>query len=387
MNEQKEENTSSPSSTPSLKEQEQKNNVKEQTPFLKRKISFFQRHGKKRIQENNLRTKLRNAKRAYKNFMLDHSKVKFTAEAAVMTFLEFLSAFLFAYGFRSFIAPIGSTKLVSGGASGISQVISKIFELAGSHFDEVSLQSIFYFVINVPLIILGFLAVGKKFTFWSMVNVGFSSLLIKVIPESWTEIIQLKEDTLARALAGGLCTGLSSGLALRIGTSTGGVDIISLYVAEKKHTSVGKYYLIINTITVLTYTLLSCFKNQNGILVGDPENGKIQATLALYTIVYFFICSHVIDILNTKNKKVQLQIITTYPDMQKVLIHGFPHSCTIVDAKGGFTGANVKVIYMIVSKSEGKKVVEVVRQVDPKSFISVQNNDFVFGNFYIKPID
>lgn len=354
--------------------------------------SFFKRKGKNKQNQSFLKTKIIKLKKNYRDYLLDHAAMKEIMHIIFMLFIQFLSAFLFAFGFKSFMAPQimidGKivNHMVSGGASGISQVITKILILCGVDSNlETTFQSIFYFVVNIPMIILGFIGVGKKFTFWTLVNVAFTSLLIKIIPDSWCNLFNfIAQDYIVRALAGGIMTGLSSGLALMTGTSTGGIDIISLYVAEKKSTSVGKYSLMINTITVITYTLLSYIKIGGGI---DTASGNEQLTMALYTVVYFFVSTKVLDLLNVKNKKVQLQIITAYNDMQKVLIHGFPHSCTLIDAKGGFTGSNVKVIYMVVSKSECKKVVNVVRQVDPKSFISVQKNDDVYGNFYIKPID
>lgn len=370
--------------------------TEEDNKKLKKAIypSFFERKGKNKQTQSALKVKIIKIRKDYRDYLLDHPNMKETMHIVFMTIVQLISAFLFAFGFKAFIAPQiidDSTgkivnHMVSGGASGISQVITKIIILFGVDDSyQTTFQSIFYFVVNIPMIILGFIGVGKKFTFWTLVNVAFTSLLIKVIPNSWCNLFTfIKNDYIVRALAGGITTGLSSGLALMTGTSTGGIDIISLYVAEKKKTSVGKYSLMINTITVITYTLLSYIKVGGGF---DTSTGNEQLTMALYTVIYFFVSTKVLDLLNAKNKKVQLQIITTYNDMQKVLIHGFPHSCTLIDAKGGFTGSNVKVIYMVVSKSECKKVVNVIRQVDPKSFISVQKNDDVYGNFYIKPID
>lgn len=356
-----------------------------------------------------------------RDFLLDHPKTKFSLEQVFIFAIEALSAFLFAYGFRAFMSPsrvpydfLSQTvqssisresynalslveavvhqqpnRLVSGGASGIAQVLTRICELVGlDQLPEKTLQSLFYFLINVPIMVLSFMRIGKRFTIYTLLNVGMTSLFIEFIPQDWCELIAVYDDNVARALAGGITTGISSGIALAIGTSTGGVDVLSLYVAEKKSTTVGKYSMFINVITVLTYTLLCFLKApSDSAQMTSYERGAQQATMALYTIIYFYLSAKLVDLLNIKNKKTELQIITAKPEMAQVLIHGFPHACTIIDAKGGFTGTPLKVIYIVVSKSEVKKVVDVIRQVDTHSFVSVLTMDQVYGKFYIKPIE
>lgn len=379
-------------------------------------------------------TGTRRLKRKIQDFFLDHTKTKWCADQVFLLVVELISAFLFAYGFRSFLSPsrvpfanldstglsnlqslmaqqnfVGTAEdfynnhltliqassdimqpnhLVSGGASGIAQVFTRLVYLFGlTGVPDKTLQSIFYFLINVPIVILGFLLIGKKFTFYTLVNVVFTSLLIDAIPQSWCEIINVYNDKVVRALAAGICTGISSGMAMGLGTSTGGVDVLSVIIAERKSTTVGKYSLIINTCTVLIYTALNFIHAPNDLVADPMVLGSSQTTMALYTIIYFFTMSKVVDMLNIKNKKTELQIFTSKVEMSKILIHGFPHACTVQDAKGGFSEAPLKVIYIVVSKSEAKKVIRIVRQVDPHSFITVMGNNQVFGKFYVKPLD
>lgn len=383
------------------------------------------RHLNGGVKMSPLKLKISKIKKNTKDFFLDHPGINLASEQVYMIVLEFISAFIFAYGYRAFIAPsrvpwdiiqnlgleydgatlteatynsldlaiaaglVSPTHLVSGGASGISQVLTRICELCGLiSVPEKTLQSLFYFLVNVPIIILGFIKVGKKFTFYSLLNVLFTSILIDAIPQSWCEIVNIYEDNVARALAGGLTTGLSSGMALAAGTSTGGVDILSIYVAERKSTTVGKYSLFINGITVITFTVLCFFPaGSDPAGVSAFDHGAQQTTMSLYTIIYFFLQSRFVDALNTKNKKTELQVFTSKAIMSKVLIHGFPHACTVLDARGGFSDNPLTVIYIVVSNSEVKKAVRVMRTVDPNCFISVISTKQVYGKFYVKPID
>ncbi len=291
--------------------------------------------------------------------------------------------------------------MVSGGASGFSQVVTRILSFtgmfkAGSGIEENTIISILYIAINIPFLILAWTKIGKKFTIYTLLNIGFSSMFLKIIPASWCEITNIYTDYLARALAGGICTGLGTGVAFAVGSSTGAVDIISLFFAEKKSTSVGKYSMVLNTITVLTYTLLHFVLSPSDVIptefINDPagaawNQGVHQTTMALYTIVYFFVGAKLLDLINIKNKKVELQVFTADPNMAKVLISGFPHACTLVSGIGGFTGTPRHIIYMVVSKSELNRAIKVMREADPNCFVSVLSTYQVYGKFYIKPLD
>lgn len=134
----------------------------------------------------------------------------------------------------------------------------------------------------------------------------------------------------------------------------------------------------INATIVLSYVLAN-------VLNPNLQN-TTSIIMALYTCIYFFTSSKVIDVLNTKNKKTELQIFTSSDQMAAVLLHAFPHGCTIVDAKGGYTGSDKKIIYMVVSHNEVKKAIKIMRDVDENCFVTVVNSYQVYGKFYIRPI-
>ena len=107
----------------------------------------------------------------------------------------------------------------------------------------------------------------------------------------------------------------------------------------------------------------------------------------MYSVVYLFMNMFVVDFINTKNKKVQLQIITNSDSMSSILIANFPHSTTIVDGVGGYSHAEKKIIYMTISSNEVKRVITLARKVDKSSFISVTPLVQAYGNFFIKPVE
>ena len=315
------------------------------------------------------------------DFLLDHEKTNDVLNWTWLILLTVVSSFCFSYGYRAFISPGGEyPALISGGVSGISQVILRFLQIFGYPTDidnENLVTSIGYFALNIPIFFIAFRFIGKKFFILTALNVLFTSLLIRYLPNEWVTIFSdMNDDYIARAIFAGLMTGVSSGLAFWSGSSTGGVDVISFYIAERKSTTIGKYSIIINVCTVLTYTIVNAIR----------LNSFGEVAMSLYTCIYFFTAGKVLDIINIKNKKIELQINTDNIELAPILLRAFPHGCTVIDAIGGYTGKPRKVIYMVVSASEVKEVVNVARKIDPNCFVNVTNSMQVYGKFYVKPI-
>lgn len=330
----------------------------------------------------------------YENYVETHKKAKIVFENIWCVFILTISALCFAIGFRAFISPAAATEnpeiltLATGGISGVSQILVKTFQLIrGSYLnpeDKNTFVSIAYFALNVPIFILAWKGIGKRFAIFTMVNVIATSIFNKIIPESVVGLFDANEflkDNFSRALFGGICIGLSSGLALMVDGSSGGLDVISYYIATKKSTSVGKYVLLFNGIVVVLFTFLSYFP----VNASDTTHDQVWIVL-LYGIVYLFVVSLVLDHLSRRNKKTQIQIITTKDSLPKVLMANFHHGCTVVDAKGAFSGEGKKIIYMVVSTYEVKRAIRVIQEADPQAFINCVSVSAVYGRFYVEPI-
>ncbi|MCX5775137.1 MAG: YitT family protein [Firmicutes bacterium] len=335
--------------------------------------------------------KTKKIKKQYTDYMFDHTGVRLFLEYAFTTVICILSALIYAFGFRAFIAPqiTGITSLVAGGLSGLSQNLVLLLKIIyGGNFGTVSmtntLQSVFYFVFNIPLFFLAYKGVGKRFAIFTFLNVVLVSVFIKFLPQiSIPDIVNNAGapgmgDTLGRALFAGICAGLSSALAFKFEISAGGMDVVSYYFAYHKSTSVGKYSIALNSAVVLLYTLLS--------YIYDPSLGWGALMIALYAVVYLFTSVLVVDAMNTRNKKAEVQIITSKTNLPKIILANFPHSCTVTPAKGGFSNEDRIIIYIVVSSFEVTKLVKLVQTVDHDSFINVSNSTQVYGRFFIKPV-
>ncbi|MCR4912054.1 MAG: YitT family protein [Bacilli bacterium] len=328
------------------------------------------------------------------DYKYDHAQLIAVLDTTKSAIYSILAAALYAFSFYCFITPAvvdhittNGSSIITGGVGGISQVITLIIELCGGQPDPYTMQSILYFALNVPILIFAFFKVGKRFAIITLINVALSSLFIQVfarfepISSITSKVAEaINSEHLARVLFAGVCVGCGSALAYKGDTSCGGVDVFSYYFALRKSTSVGKYSAILNSFIIITYTILTIIYNQ-----GNQMN--VALLNFLYSIVYLFVVMLVVDFINTRNKKVQLQIITSVDSMSSILIANFPHSTTIVDAKGGYTHQEKQVIYMVISSNEVKKVVALVKRVDYHSFVTVTALVQAYGNFFVKPVE
>ncbi|MDD6302010.1 MAG: YitT family protein [Bacillales bacterium] len=338
-----------------------------------------------------MKTFLKKIKKKLSDYFYDHIKLRIFLEYVFMFMAASLSSLVYAYGYKSFVDPSSADgNIVTGGASGIAQIITLIFEICGVDGNQAIgptnmgylIQSIFYIITNIPIAIIAFKSVGKKFAFFTVVNVLLYFVFVNLIPEQACNIYYSNEIAgidlgfFERALFAGICSGLSSSIAILSGHSNGGVDVVSVFITVKNpNKSIGKVSMLINFCIIFVYTLLTRIDAGNWAFV----------TCALYSLVYFFVTSVVVDALVTKNRKNQLQIITSNIEVADVLIANFPHSATIVKGIGAFTKMEKSIIYIVLSSYETKRAIKVVQAVDPQAFITVTKVQSLVGRFYMKP--
>lgn len=334
-----------------------------------------------------------------KNAIAKKPRLKIFLEWFYLLILVAISAFSYALAFRLFIHPSIATMnsvsgrqvlFVGGGVSGLSQNLVKlIFDILGFKLlAENVLQSILYFLLNIPVFILGWLKIGKRFTIFSIINVFLASLFISLIPQSW-ETSVLYDSQLTRTLYAGILAGFSAAIAFKGNVSSGGMDIIAYYFANRKSEGVGKYNVSFNIIVVSFYFVLNLIKpSTTSDVITDPgiTNVNVAITSFISSITYLVMTSFVIDLINVRNKKAQVQIITNHEELATILISNFPHGATTVKGVGVFSNSEKTIIYMSVSSNEVADVVRLTQQVDEKAFINVSDLRQVFGKFYIRPI-
>lgn len=305
--------------------------------------------------------------------------------------MSVLSALIFAFGVVCFMKPgvEGISDFVSGGSSGLAQVIALALEMCGIKYEKNSnlIFSIAYVCINAPLIILAFKGIGKRFAIFTIVNVASVFLFTNIFTFDFfkeiSNFVNANGGFLARALFGGLCTGLSSAIAYKFETSAGGFDIVAYYMSLRKSKAAGPYGMLINGFIIVTFNVLTGIK---GTPVGEYSSWTVAICGILFSIIYLVETMVIIDLINIRNKKVQVQIITENSDLPRLLLANIPHGATIVKGRGAYSGNERTIVYLVISSSELKSVIHFIKEIDPQSFVNVTSLQQVVGRFYMKPI-
>ena len=335
----------------------------------------------------------------YHSYLYNHLWLKFTVDYGTAFLASVVSAAIFAFGIVCFMNPTltgGQTtlELVSGGSSGLAQVIASLLRVCGVNIEpgNTLFFSIAYLIVNAPLIVLAFKGIGIRFATFTLINVGFVFLFSNIFKGQFFQevatVINNHGGFLSRALFAGMCTGLSSAIAYKFETSAGGFDIVSYYVSLRKSTTAGKYSVAINAVIIFLFYLIYGLggANANSGDFAEYSTWAIAISCVFFSVVYLFTVMLVVDAINVRNKKVQIEINTTNTDLPKMLLARIPHGVTVVKAKGGYSGQDRLLIYIVVSSLEVKSAIKLVKEVDPTSFVTVKSLIQVYGRFFSQKI-
>ena len=248
--------------------------------------------------------------------------------------------------------------IYASGITGIGQIIQTVI---GNFFNITIPFSVIYYGLNIPLFIMSWCFLSKKFTIFTIVVVSFTAIGLTIVPNT-----ALTTDPLLCAIFGGAINGFGIGLGLKNGVSTGGLDILALTVRKKTGRSVGSIAIIFNALIALTA----------GYLFGWRYG--------FYSVLSFFISGKVMDATYTKQQKMQVMIITKCPQaIIAALRKEMRRGVTIInDAQGAYDGEPQTVLFTVITAFEMHMLEEVMKETDPKAFVSISEKVRILGNFY-----
>lgn len=296
-------------------------------------------------------------------------KIQNIKEIIIKCSMLLLASFLFAMAIKLVVQP---NKFLSGGVSGVTILISRSVSNAIDKEElESLLYSVLYVIFNTPIFIFGLKKVGKQFIYYSIVNVLLFSSFVSVIPSSWCGHFQLDSlDLLTSAILAGLLSGVSAVISFSSGFSMGGTDIISMYLSRSKGKGIGNYNFAMNILILIIGGIM--FKNFGSLI---------------YTVIYFFVNSLVVNNLYIGHKKVLIEIITNKNEMLvERLMQESHHGCTILNATGAYSKKEKQILRIVVSANQTKRICEIIRQVDINCFTTIIDVKQVDGKFYVAPI-
>jgi len=272
------------------------------------------------------------------------------------------STFLYAVGMNLFVVP---ANFYSGGVMGICQVIRTVLaEYFHLDFQGFDIAGVIYYIINIPIFVLAFTRIGKRFLIRTLISVTSMTVFLSVIP-----VMVIVEDPMAACVVGGIISGGGIGMVLRMGSSSGGMDVVGILLARwKKDFSVGKVSLLVNL--VLYGVCLFLF---------DEE-------IVVYSVIFAAVHSVAIDRVHTQNINVEAKIITKADttELEKAVFNEIYRGITKWTTQGAYTHEESHMLYITLSKYEVSRLKSVVHKYDPHAFIVVTEGVSVDGNFLKK---
>ncbi len=243
----------------------------------------------------------------------------------------------------------------TGGVTGISVVLTHYFP-GLSNGTIVS-------VINIALLIVGLLLLGKGFGFKTFyVTVAFSAML-KILEVIWPMTQPLTDQPFMELLLGVFLPAWGSALLFNIGSSTGGTDIIAMIVKKYFKCHIGRALLIVDFfITLMTFVAFG------------PETG-------LFSMVGLFIRSFAVDLfLENMNTYKYFTIITDKPqEIYSYITDVLHRGATVYQAEGLYKHTEKTVIMTAQGKKQALHLQDVIRQKDPHAFVLVTNTSEIIG--------
>jgi uncharacterized membrane-anchored protein YitT (DUF2179 family) len=256
-------------------------------------------------------------------------------------------AAVFCFGINAIVLGKG---LIAGGISGLA--------LLGYYLTGVLDPGLLYFLLNLPLMVLGWVSLSRRFLLYTLYGMGVVSLGLYLLPEQ-----ALIPDPLLAAVFGGAVMGAGSGIMLRTLGSAGGTDILAIWLNQKYNLRVGQFNFFFN---------LAVFAA--GLAFYD-------VTLVLYSVILSFTNSKVMDyFLALFNQRKMVLIISKQSDaIAHDIIHCLHRGATFLQGIGAYTGQERRVILTITNTVQIKVLEELVFSHDPNAFFVVENTFNVLG--------
>lgn len=260
-----------------------------------------------------------------------------------------LGNFILAFSVSVFILPYD---ILSGGVAGIAIALKPIF-----HLPEV-------WVINAlvyGMFLIGLVFLGKDFALKTALSSIVYPIFISAM-SGWPLTLEL--SPILAALYGGLIAGFGIGLVLRVGASTGGMDIPPLILNKLTGIETSKFILIIDGMTVL----LGLFSfGLEAVLVG-----------MISVVATSWMIDKTLTFGGASAKAIQI-ISDHWEELNQRLNKDLDRGTTLISTQGGYTREARQMILIVIEKREYPKLMEIVNEIDPKAFMITTETQDVHG--------
>ena len=266
-------------------------------------------------------------------------------------FIISLGCAIYSFAIMHFNVP---NKLAEGGGTGISLLLLYSIGL------PVSVVTI---LVNIPLLIIGYKMLDKKTMLYTVYGIIMLTFWIGIF-EKYNIEIEIGGDRLLAAVFGGLLAGLGLGIVFLAGGTTGGVDIVAKIVQLYTGSSIGRIIQILDGVIIaLTFVVVKSFP------------------AILYTLIYIFICTKVIDYVvegGVPGKGVMI-VSSEIEAITKKIQEDMNRGLTYIKGQGSYSKKDLNIGYCVVSRNEIGKLKSLVYKIDPRAFVTITEVHDIIG--------
>lgn len=260
-----------------------------------------------------------------------------------------IGCLLMAAGTSLFLLP---NQLSSGGFAGISTIVYYLFGLP---------LGTTMLILNIPLIILTIIRVGKETAIKGIIGTIVLSVFIDILEKFGA----LTEDRLLACIYGGILIGLGTAIVLKANASTGGTDLLTYIICSYK-----PHYRASNLIVIIDIAIVVL----NVIFFREIEIG-------LYSAIAIYLSGKMIDVVfeGIYFTKTMFIVSSKYKEIAQEIGQKLDRGSTAVYAKGMYTRERKMMLWCVASRGEVAKIKQIAQEIDPRSFIVISSAREVWG--------
>ena len=258
---------------------------------------------------------------------------------------------IYAISFSLFFSP---NNIVSGGSTGLSLIVKEIFGID---------TCMFVLIISFILLIVSYIFLGK----YDTVKALLGSILLPIFMEFssiYYDKFNLQISSMFMVVfVGGILMGLGNGMIIRSGYNVGGFQIIYLILYKKFGVSIGKSTLMLNSILIIV----------GGVFFGFDK--------ALYAVIGLYIANVMTDkvMLETSVSKTFYIVTDHDKEIKQYIIDNLGYGVTAVNAKGGYSNKNKKVLLCVVPTRQYYEVKNMLQEIDEGVFFLITDTYEIYG--------
>jgi len=272
-----------------------------------------------------------------------HTPKKKFLSIATSFFGMMIGAFLAALALRVFLVP---NELIDGGVIGVSMILARLY---GSSY-----ISYFLIVLNIPFVYLAWRYIRRTFVIHMLAAIVFFAIFLILLER----LPSFSTDALEAIVIGGAMLGAGAGMIIRNGGCTDGTEILAIIINRKKGFTVGQVIFFINIFVFGIY----------GWIFNDWH-------IALRSLMMYIVAFKMMDIVIAGLEELKsVLIMCSKPEkLSKIITHELGLGLTFIKGKGGYSGEDRDILFIIVERLDLAELKEIVLREDPSAFIAIEN--------------